>query len=125
MIKVEFNGNQFSIRQDVGVQELKQLFLKESDMRLERKDDEDGIWFEVVDIDDADLCEGAVFRAKKVSNNIGTVLYYVEYCALQVGCQAASCKVYVNCLHHTMVLNPSTGRYFPSKCLFGTCLKNF
>lgn len=68
MIKVKFNGKQFSIRQDVGVEELKQLFLKEPNMHLERKDDEDGTWFEVIDIADAELCEGAEFRAKKVSN---------------------------------------------------------
>ena len=33
--------------------------------------------------------------------------------------------LYVICRMHVNLINPSTGRYFPLKCLFGTCLKNF
>lgn len=43
------------------------LFRAELQCTKEKKDEEAGIWFEVLDDSDADLYDGVAFRAEKVS----------------------------------------------------------
>ena len=68
---VKFNGTKhyMDIKADMKLEELLKCIRTEVEcyfIQLEKKDEEAGIWFEIVDDEDCDLYDGVEFRAEKV-----------------------------------------------------------